>query len=173
MEENNILIYIKRDEHGSIIAISSDLFLDDLSDWEKIDEWKDGEDRYMYAHADNGDYVLEKHGKPLYDENGIPNFHDNFVEWNDEEKAEKYPPAKPKPTEQDLINADIYLQLAQLQMSNIKTMSIMPMSTSPRYDILKQYYDMGIYDNENMVVFVNCGWISSQEYEEITGSIYI
>lgn len=170
---DEIIIYVKRDEQGSIIEISSNLFIDDFNGWEQIDEWKDGQDRYLYAHADNDDYVLEKHGKPLLDENKKPNFHENWIEWTDEEKTEKYPPIKKQPTEQDLINADIYLQLAQLQMSNIKTMSIMPMSTSPRYDILKQYYDMGIYDNENMVVFVNCGWISSQEYEEITGSIYI
>lgn len=169
---DEILIYIKRDEQDSIVSISSDIFIDDLTGWEKVDEWIDGEDRYIYAHADNGDYVLEKHEKPLYDENGIPNFHDDWIEWTEEEKAEKYPPVKPQPTEQDLINADIYLQLAQLQMNNINTMSIMVLSKSPRYDLLKQYYDMGIYDNESMKVFVSCGWISSEEYEQITSRKY-
>lgn len=168
MDNNIIIIYVKRDKNGSIIAVKSNIFIDDLDDWEQIDEWIEGQDRYIYAHADNGDYVLEKHGKPLFDENGIPNFHDNWIEWTEEEKAEKYPPAKPQPTEQDLINADIYLQLAQLQMNSINLISIQ----SPRYDILKGYYDMGIYDNENMVVFVNCGWISSQEYEQITSRKY-
>lgn len=165
---DEILIYIKRDGQDSIVSISSDIFIDDLTGWEKVDEWIDGEDRYIYAHADNGEYVQLFHEKPLYDENGIPNFHDDWIEWTEEEKAEKYPPAKPQPTEQDLINADIYLQLAQLQMNSISVITIQ----SPRYDILKGYYDMGIYDNENMVVFVNCGWISSQEYEQITSRKY-
>ena len=165
---DEILIYIKRDGQDSIVSISSDIFFDDLTGWEKLDEWIDCEDRYIYAHADNGEYVQLFHEKPLYDENGIPNFHDDWIEWTEEEKAEKYPPAKPQPTEQDLINADIYLQLAQLQMNSISVITIQ----SPRYDILKGYYDMGIYDNENMVVFVNCGWISSQEYEQITSRKY-
>lgn len=168
MEENKIIIYVKRDKLGSIIAISSNIFVDDLTGWEKIDEWKDGQDRYLYAHADNGEYVQSKHGKPLYDYLGIPNFHDDWVEWTDEEKAEKYPPAKPQPTAQDLINADIYLQLAQLQMNSISIITIQ----SPRYDILKQYYDMGIYNNESMKVFVSCGWISEEEYEQITSRKY-
>jgi hypothetical protein len=38
------------------------------------------EDMYLYAHADNGEYVVQKHGKPLYDEEDRPNFHDNFIE---------------------------------------------------------------------------------------------
>ena len=42
MEENKIIIYVKRDKLGSIIAISSNIFVDDLTGWEKIDEWKDG-----------------------------------------------------------------------------------------------------------------------------------
>lgn len=165
---DEILIYIKRDEHDSIVSISSDIFIDDLTGWEKVDEWIDGEDRYIYAHADNGDYVLEKHEKPLYDENGIPNFHDDWIEWTEEEKAEKYPIPEPQPSEQDLINADIYLQLAQLQMNSISVITIQ----SPRYDILKGYYDMGIYNNESMKVFVSCGWISSEEYEQITSRKY-
>ena len=96
---DEILIYIKRDEQDSIVSISSDIFIDDLTGWEKVDEWIDGEDRYIYAHADNGDYVLEKHEKPLYDENGIPNFHDDWIEWTEEEKAEKYPIPEPEPSE--------------------------------------------------------------------------
>lgn len=172
---DEILIYCKRDEQGSIIAIKSNIFIDDLTGWEQIDEFRDtmllnanNDMRYIYAHADNGEYVQLFHEKPLYDENGIPNFHDDWIEWTEEEKAEKYPPAKPQPTEQDLINADIYLQLAQLQMNSISVITIQ----SPRYDILKGYYDMGIYNNESMKVFVSCGWISSEEYEQITSRKY-
>lgn len=177
---DEILIYIKRDANGSITAIKSNIFLDDTFEWEEIDQYHEimllseeqKDMRYIYVHADNGEYVQLLHGKPLYDELGRPNFHDRFIEWTEEEKAEKYPPAKPQPTEQDLINADIYLQLAQLQMNNINTMSIMVLSKSPRYDLLKQYYDIGIYDNESMKVFVSCGWISSEEYEQITSRKY-
>ena len=96
---DEILIYIKRDEQDSIVSISSDIFIDDLTGWEKVDEWIDGEDRYIYAHADNGEYVKEKYKKTLYDEQGRPNFHDAFILWTDEEKAEKYPIPEPEPSE--------------------------------------------------------------------------
>lgn len=86
-----ILIYAKYDENKSIIEIRSNIFIDDLEGWTKIDEWQEGQDRYLYAHADNGEYVKEKHGKDLFDENGRPNFHDSFIEWSEEEKEEKYP----------------------------------------------------------------------------------
>lgn len=174
MEEIVYKVYVKKDEHGSIVEVWStgNKALGDLRTEQEmmedgytfIDEGTDG-DIYGYAQVN---YAEKLHGKPLYDELGRPNFHDRFIGWTEEEKAEKYPPAKPQPTEQDLINADIYLQLAQLQMNSIDLISIQ----SPRYDILKGYYDMGIYDNENMVVFVNCGWISSQEYEQITSRKY-
>lgn len=87
---NDIIIYAKKDEHNSIIRIVSNIFLDNTEGHEQIDQWQEGQDCYLYAHADNGEYVQTMHGKPLYDENGIPNFHDDFVEWTDEEKKEKY-----------------------------------------------------------------------------------
>ena len=104
---DEILVYAKYDENNSIIAIRSSIFLNDTDEWTKIDEWTDGQDRYMYAHADNGDYVQEKHGKPLYDDSSRPNFHGDFVEWTEEEKSEYYP-------EQSNIS-DIELLKAQIQ----------------------------------------------------------
>lgn len=101
--DNEILIYAKYDENYSVIAISSDIFLKEIEGWTKVDEWKDGEDRYLYAHADNGEYVLQKHGKPLYDENGRPNFHGDFIEWSESEKEEKYPIPEPEPSELEKI----------------------------------------------------------------------
>lgn len=89
--ETKISIYIKRDINDSVIEINSNVFIDDLSGWEKIDEWIEGQDRYLYAHADNGEYIETKHGKSLYDELGRPNFKDDFVEWTEEEKQELYP----------------------------------------------------------------------------------
>lgn len=99
MQEDMIFIYAMKDENNSIVDIKSSIFLESAEGYEKIDEWKDGQDRYLYAHADNGEYILEKHGKPLYDENGIPNFHDDFVEWTPEEKLDKYPIPEPQPSE--------------------------------------------------------------------------
>ena len=102
-----ILVHAKYDENNSIIAIRSSIFLNDTDGWTQIDGWVSGEDRYMYAHADNGEYVQEKHGKPLYDDSGRPNFHGDFVEWTEEEKSEYYP-------EQSNIS-DIELLKAQIQ----------------------------------------------------------
>lgn len=89
--DNDIIIFAKHDIYNSITDIRSNISLTDTEGYEEIDRWVEGEDRYLYAHADNGEYVLQKHGKPLYDENGIPNYHDDFVKWNDEEKKAKYP----------------------------------------------------------------------------------
>lgn len=103
MEEMKLIVYVQRDLNGSIIQINSNVFIDenDLSNWEKIDEWVDGQDRYLYSHASNGEYVMQKRGKPLYDEDGRPNFYGNFLEWNELEKQEKYPIPEPEPSELD------------------------------------------------------------------------
>lgn len=98
---DEIVIYVKRDENKSIIDIRSNYFIDDLNGWEKVDEWKKGQNRYMYDHADNGEYVLNKHGKPLFDENGIPNFHANFIAWSEEEKKDKYSSVEEFQTEKE------------------------------------------------------------------------
>lgn len=91
-------ILVKRDKYDSIISITSSVY-PVLGIEEKIDEWKEGEDINLYAHANNGDYVKEKHGKPLYDEQGRPNYHGDWVEWAEEEKQEKYPTPEPEPSE--------------------------------------------------------------------------
>lgn len=101
--DNEIIIYAKRDENGSIISISSNIYISDLIGWEQIDRWSKGEDMYLYAHADNGEYVVQKHGKPLYDEEDRPNFHDNFIEWSEEEKQRVYPIPDPEPSELEKI----------------------------------------------------------------------
>jgi len=103
---NEILVYAKYDENNSIIAIRSNIFLDDTGGWTQIDEWQKEQDRYLYAHADNGEYIKEKHGKPLYDESGRPNFHGDFVEWTEEEKSEYYPD-QPNISDNELLKAQI------------------------------------------------------------------
>lgn len=97
--DNDIIIYIKRDIYDSITDIRSNIFLDDTDGYEEIDRWSEGQDRYLYAHCDNGEYIKEKHGKSLYDENGKPNFHDDFVEYTDEEKEKLYPTPTTEPSE--------------------------------------------------------------------------
>lgn len=95
-------IFVKRDKYNSIISITSSIYpIQGIE--EKIDEWVEGQDRYLYAHADNGEYVKQKYGKQLYDENGRPNFHGNFIAWTDEEKQKKYPLDEPQPSELDLL----------------------------------------------------------------------
>lgn len=124
--ENDILIYAKKDEHNSIIRIVSNIFLDNTEGYEEIDRWVEGEDRYLYAHADNGEYVLKKHGKPLFDEKGIPNYHGDFVEWNDEEKKEKYPivEVEEQPSELELLKERQDRTEQALQDLIIATMSM-------------------------------------------------
>lgn len=91
MENSSITIYVKMDENNSLIGLQSSIFLEDMNGWNLVDEWKEGEDRYMYAHADNGEYIMSKHGYPLYDELGRPNYHDDFLLWTVEEKEKLYP----------------------------------------------------------------------------------
>lgn len=100
---DELIIYAKRDEHDSIIRLVSNIFLDNTEGYEEIDRWTEGQDRYLYAHADNGEYVKEKYGKPLFDEQGRPNFKKGFVEWTDDEKQEKYPLDEPQPSEIELL----------------------------------------------------------------------
>lgn len=100
---NDIIIYAKYDENNSIIRIISSCILNDTEGYEEIDRWVEGEDGYLYAHADNGKYVLQKYGKPLFDENGIPNFKKGFVELTDEEKQTLYPQPEPQPSELEVL----------------------------------------------------------------------
>ena len=37
------------------------------------------------------------------------------------------------------------------------------------YKWVKKFYDEGLYNNEDLIVFVNSSWISREEYEQITG----
>lgn len=40
------------------------------------------------------------------------------------------------------------------------------------YNSIKKYYNMGKYTNEQVKVFVSAGWITAEEYKEITGVDY-
>ena len=161
------MIYIKVETKNYIVdALTSE---DDY-----LLEW--GYVKFNDSNEEARSYFTKTYGKPIYDEKERPNFFykDGVVsEISEKEKEELFPDIEPvdRPSEQDLINADIYMQLAQLQMAGG-----LPMTTStisPRYNLLKRYYDMGIYNDENMKVFVACGWLTADEYQEITGSIYV
>lgn len=39
-------------------------------------------------------------------------------------------------------------------------------------EIVKGYYDKGIYSDENVAVFVKAGALTSEEYKNITGKDY-
>lgn len=135
---NDIIIYAKCDENNSIIRIVSNIFLDNTTGYEEIDKWVEGQDRYLYAHADNGEYVQAKHGKPLYDENGRPNYYGDFVEWNEEKKKEKYP---------TLYNAQLIAQQeAELKVMMERTQKVSFLVELPDEEAVKIPY---CYDSWN------------------------
>ncbi|OHW62892.1 hypothetical protein EUAN_06760 [Andreesenia angusta] len=41
------------------------------------------------------------------------------------------------------------------------------------FGIAKRYYDMGLYTVENVKMFVKAGYISIEEFEQITGEKYV
>lgn len=41
------------------------------------------------------------------------------------------------------------------------------------FNTIKKYYDKGYYTNEDMKVFVNAGYITEEEYQDITGVEYV
>ena len=44
---------------------------------------------------------------------------------------------------------------------------------SPKYEKVKAYYDMGIWDKRKVHDALVKGWITPSEYEEITGEPYV
>ena len=90
MEENLIDVYIKIDESNSIIDVNSNIFINDLTNWIKIDSGTGDK----YAHAQN--YYFDK---PLVTETGIYRYqylYKMIVEKTDEEIAAETPePVEP------------------------------------------------------------------------------
>ena len=41
------------------------------------------------------------------------------------------------------------------------------------FKIVKRYYDKGIYTKENVATFVKAKKITPEQYEEITGEVYV
>ena len=35
------------------------------------------------------------------------------------------------------------------------------------YEVIKAYYDMGLFTEEDLKLFVNCGWITQEQMNDI------
>lgn len=46
------------------------------------------------------------------------------------------------------------------------------MAKSKKYDMVKEYYDKGLWSEYRVQMAVDKGWITSEEYKEITGNDY-
>lgn len=66
MEENKITVYVKVNENNEIIDVNSEIFINDLSGWIKVDEGNG--DRFSHAQSQYFD-------KPLQNEDGSYNYH--------------------------------------------------------------------------------------------------
>lgn len=115
--DNNYKVYALPDTNKCIIGVESTAFHDEQELIDKgyvfIDEGSNGE---IYGHA-QPNYLKMKYGKPTYDEQ----FHPKYIldggvrELTDEEKVELFPKPTPQPTEQELINAQLMLEIAKLK----------------------------------------------------------
>lgn len=111
--ENLIKVYVQLDAHKSIVAINSDIFINqnDLSNWIEIDEGQGDK----YAHAQSN--YLEN---GLCDEQGRPNYKlvkNNPVLLTQEEKHTLYPTPGVQPSELDLAQQKI----TELEIELIET----------------------------------------------------
>ena len=57
-------------------------------------------------------------------------------------------------------------------MAKKKTVEVEPAEHSPKFELVKSYYDAGLWKKKAVRNAVVKGWITAAEYEEITGEIY-
>lgn len=43
---------------------------------------------------------------------------------------------------------------------------------SPKFELVKSYYDRGLWSIDRVRKAVSCGWITAEEFAEITGQPY-
>ena len=43
---------------------------------------------------------------------------------------------------------------------------------SPKFELVKSYYDRGLWSIDRVRKAVSCGWITAEEFTEITGQPY-
>lgn len=111
-------VYALLNDCNCIVNIESTAFHDEQELIEqayvKIDEGIDGK---IYGHA-QPNYLMMKFGNPCFDEKMRCNFKlaDNVpVFLTDEEKNDLYPLIVVQPTEQELINSQLMLEIAKLK----------------------------------------------------------
>ncbi len=112
MEEFKYKVYVKLDENNCIAVVKSDLTLKDTTGYVQIDEGTGDK----YAHA-QGNYFPKD--KPLRDSQGRCNYKytDNeVVELTDEEKESLFPTQLQQPTEQQILNAKLLQDNANMQL---------------------------------------------------------
>lgn len=110
MEEFKYKIYTKTDKNNCIIGVESDLTLEDTSGYIQIDEGIG--DKYSHA---QGNYL----DKGLMDSNGKYNYkyvNNEVVELTDEEKESLFPIPVQQPTEQQILNAKLLQDNANMQL---------------------------------------------------------
>ena len=57
-------------------------------------------------------------------------------------------------------------------MAKKKTVEVEPVEHSPKFELVKSYYDAGLWKKKAVRNAVVKSWITAAEYEEITGEIY-
>ena len=110
MEEFKYKIYIKTDKNNCITGVESDLTLEDTSGYIQIDEGIG--DKYSHA---QGNYL----DKGLMDSNGKYNYkyvNNEVVELTNEEKESLFPTLVQQPTEQQILNAKLLQDNANMQL---------------------------------------------------------
>ena len=112
MEEFKYKIYIKTDKNNCITGVESDLTLEDTSGYIQIDEGIG--DKYSHA---QGNYFPRD--KPLRDSQGRCNYkyvNNEVVELTNEEKESLFPTLVQQPTEQQILNAKLLQDNANMQL---------------------------------------------------------
>ena len=112
MEEFKYKVYVKLDENNCIAVVESDLTLQDTTGYVQID----GGTGDKYAHA-QGNYFPRD--KPLRDSQGRGNYkyvNNEVVELTDEEKESLFPTQVQQPTEQQILNAKLLQDNANMQL---------------------------------------------------------
>lgn len=112
MEEFKYKVYIKLDKNNCIAGVESDLTLEDTTDYIQIDEGTG--DKYSHA---QGNYFPRD--KPLRDSQGRCNYKytdSKVVELTDEEKESLFPTQVQQPTEQQILNAKLLQDNANMQL---------------------------------------------------------
>lgn len=112
MEELKYKVYVITDENKCIINIESDLTLKDTEGYIQIDEGSGDK----YVHAQN--YYFPKE-KPLKDNLGGCNYkyeNGEVIALTEEEKEELYPPITPQPSEQQVLNAKLLQDNAEMSI---------------------------------------------------------